>query len=225
VNKDATDAYKSLWGSAMDKFNDVLVKGLVEGKFELGDFVTYVLEELLRIQMAKQMAKLGEQIGGGDGAGGILGGLFSGVGKLFGGGSSAPASAGSTQAGYTGAFGFADGGIMTEYGALALNKYANGGIAKEPQVAIYGEGSMAEAYVPLPDGRSIPVTMNMPAAAQQQANNGGGINQEINIINQSGEQVTAESSTSFNGEKYVTDIILKGVNRPGPLRDAISGVK
>ena len=65
---------------------------------------------------------------------------------------------------------FANGGVMTEYGTLPLQKYANGGIAKKPQVAIYGEGKMPEAYVPLPDGRTIPVTMS--GAAQ----GGGDVN-------------------------------------------------
>lgn len=54
---------------------------------------------------------------------------------------------------------FADGGIMTSAGAVPLRKYAAGGIASSPQLALYGEGSRPEAYVPLPDGRRIPVAM------------------------------------------------------------------
>jgi lambda family phage tail tape measure protein len=61
-------------------------------------------------------------------------------------------------------FGFADGGIMTSAGPLPLRAYASGGVATTPQLAVFGEGSMAEAYVPLPDGRSIPVTMNQPSS-------------------------------------------------------------
>lgn len=57
-------------------------------------------------------------------------------------------------------FGFADGGVMTQAGPLPLRKYAGGGIATSPQIAVFGEGSRPEAFVPLPDGRSIPVTMN-----------------------------------------------------------------
>lgn len=56
-------------------------------------------------------------------------------------------------------YNFANGGIMTNAGAIPLHKYANGGIATKPQVALYGEGSKPEAYVPLPDGRTIPVTL------------------------------------------------------------------
>lgn len=56
-------------------------------------------------------------------------------------------------------FGFADGGIMTGRGPMPLRAYASGGVASSPQLAMFGEGSMPEAFVPLPDGRSIPVTM------------------------------------------------------------------
>ena len=57
-------------------------------------------------------------------------------------------------------FGFATGGVMTASGPMALRSYASGGIANSPQLALFGEGSKPEAYVPLPDGRSIPVTMS-----------------------------------------------------------------
>ncbi len=58
-----------------------------------------------------------------------------------------------------GIFGFADGGIMTSAGPLPLHAYASGGIASRPQLALFGEGSRPEAFVPLPDGRNIPVKM------------------------------------------------------------------
>ncbi|HHT4259123.1 TPA: tape measure protein [Klebsiella variicola] len=53
----------------------------------------------------------------------------------------------------------ANGGIFGPNGAVPLNTYSNGGIATKPQIALYGEGRDNEAYVPLPDGRSIPVTL------------------------------------------------------------------
>ena len=62
-------------------------------------------------------------------------------------------------------FGFADGGVMTSEGPLPLRGYASGGIANSPQLAVFGEGSRPEAYVPLPDGRTIPVTMSGGAAS------------------------------------------------------------
>ena len=63
------------------------------------------------------------------------------------------------RAGMKSIFGFANGGIMTGNGPLPLKRYARGGIANSPQMAMFGEGSTPEAYVPLPDGRSIPVKM------------------------------------------------------------------
>lgn len=58
-----------------------------------------------------------------------------------------------------GAFAFAKGGVMTARGPLPLHTYASGGIANSPQMAVFGEGRSPEAFVPLPDGRTIPVTM------------------------------------------------------------------
>jgi hypothetical protein len=52
---------------------------------------------------------------------------------------------------------FANGGVM---GGLPIHQYAEGGIARTPQLAVFGEGRGAEAFVPLPDGKSIPVKMD-----------------------------------------------------------------
>ena len=68
---------------------------------------------------------------------------------------------------------FATGGVMTNNGPVPLKKYAKGGIAYGPQMALFGEGSTPEAYVPLPDGRSIPVKMK--------GNNAGGANVTVNV--------------------------------------------
>lgn len=76
---------------------------------------------------------------------------------------------------------FADGGIMGADGPMSLRKYASGGIATSPQLALFGEGSRPEAYVPLPDGRSIPVTMR--------GRGSGGINITMNVV--------AQDATSF----------------------------
>lgn len=50
------------------------------------------------------------------------------------------------------------GNIMTENGPLPLKKYARGGITSGPVLSLAGEAG-PEAIVPLPDGRSIPVTI------------------------------------------------------------------
>jgi hypothetical protein len=93
--------------------------------------------------------------GGGSGSGGFsFGSLFGGGGS---GGDMGVAGIGETWS--------ANGNIMTSRGPLPLNRYAMGGIATSPQVSVFGEGRGPEAYVPLPDGRSIPVSMKMPAMA------------------------------------------------------------
>ena len=96
---------------------------------------------------------------------GLLGGLFNsalgGIGGLFGGGGGG--GGGGSLAGVTSlfssGFAFANGGVMTSNGPVPLRRYAGGGVADFPQVAMYGEGSKPEAFVPLPDGRSIPVSV------------------------------------------------------------------
>jgi lambda family phage tail tape measure protein len=216
-NQDASEQYKSLWGSAMDSFSDTVADGLIEGKFQIADFVQYVLKELIKIQVAKAVAGIATSIAG----------AWSGAGAASG-----SMSAGATQAGYTGtdfsnwvaAQPYANGGIMTKWGNAKLKEYANGGIARSPQVAVFGEGSMAEAYVPLPDGRTIPVTL------QGQMAGGGGQQPaqqprvSVNVINQSGTQMNGEQTgQSFDGEQFVVDVVLKAVNRPGALRDAVKG--
>lgn len=66
---------------------------------------------------------------------------------------------------FKGGSGFADGGIMTSMGPLPLRRYASGGVTDRPQLAMFGEGSKPEAYVPLPDGRSIPAVVSLKGMA------------------------------------------------------------
>jgi hypothetical protein len=75
---------------------------------------------------------------------------------------------------------------MSSKGPVPLRKYANGGIASSPQLALFGEGSQNEAYVPLPDGRSIPVVQK-----------GGGKSTSI-VVNMT---VVAKDADSFQQSK------------------------
>jgi hypothetical protein len=84
-----------------------------------------------------------------------LSGMFGGAGA---GGGSDP-SAGAGGGGFLSLFGLATGGIMSSHGPLSLMRYASGGIATGPQLALFGEGRQNEAFVPLPDGRAIPVRL------------------------------------------------------------------
>jgi hypothetical protein len=89
----------------------------------------------------------------------------------------------------------AKGGIMTSDGMLDLSKYARGGVAKSAQIAVFGEGSMNEAYVPLPDGRSIPVTLRTESSAVETLETSGPDNMvNISIIINKGDGGDSETS-------------------------------
>lgn len=59
-----------------------------------------------------------------------------------------------------GAPALAEGGVMPGpvTGTAPVRAFARGGIARRPTMALFGEGNNAEAFVPLPDNRSIPVS-------------------------------------------------------------------
>jgi len=117
-----------------------------------------------------------------------------------------------------GSFFFADGGVMSAMGSVPLKKYAAGGVATSPQMAIFGEGDMAEAYVPLPDGRRIPV------ALQGSMNSGGG-NVVVNVVNQTSQPVNAaQGQPRFDGKQMVLDVVLTAAAQPGPFRDGLKNV-
>lgn len=146
------------------------------------------------------------------GSSGSLGGLFgSGAGKM---GNLTDSQALSEFA----PLAFAKGGILDSLGSVPLRKYAAGGIARSPQLALYGEAG-PEAYVPLPDGRSIPVTLNTGTAAQQ-----GVPNVTVNVINQTTQQVSSQQSQPrFDGKQMILDIVLSAATSPGPFRTGMKG--
>ena len=116
---------------------------------------------------------------------------------------------------------FAEGGVMTSQGPLPLNMYANGGVASTPQMAIFGEGSTPEAYVPLPDGRSIPVTMKTDGInTTTTTNNAGGVQINISVTN-SGEKSDAhgtDAETWKNVAEKVRSVVMEQLvvqQRPG----------
>ncbi|WBM73001.1 tape measure protein (plasmid) [Buttiauxella sp. WJP83] len=85
----------------------------------------------------------------------------------------------------------ANGGIFGKNGAVPLRAYQTGGIATSPQLALFGEGSMNEAYVPLPDGKSIPVTLSGDGARGNSAVTAP-VSIQINVTNEGG---SSESSS------------------------------
>lgn len=152
-----------------------------------------------------------------EGAGSLLKSVFS---TLFSG------AAGSGGGG--GIFGFlgsvasalflSKGGVVGAHGSMALERYATGGVARTRQLAMFGEGSLPEAFVPLPDGRSIPVSL---------AGGGGTVNASFSspvTVNLGGSSSTAMGNPDQARELGTTisravrgefNELLRQATRPG----------
>ena len=149
------DALSSLGQQAFKGIEDALVSLVTTGTANFREFAVSILQETSRMIIQQLVLKSIMQAIGAIGGGG--GGFFAG-----GGGGFTQFNASGVDfnpVAFSGTKLFANGGIMTGDGPLPLNKYASGGIANSPQLAMFGEGSTPEAYVPLPDGRRIPVAM------------------------------------------------------------------
>ena len=188
--EDTKGKLQASYASWMDGFVNTIVDGVAEGKFAFKDFVKSALKDLLKILMRALMVRA----------------VMAAMGNV------APVDAPSE--GFDDLWRFAKGGIMSPNGPV--KQYARGGIATKPQISVHGEGSMNEAYVPLPDGRSIPVTM-------AGGGSGGTPDVTVNVINESGVPVDAEQDggLQFDGEGYVLDVVLKAAHRPGNFRDGL----
>ncbi|HBR1190652.1 TPA: tape measure protein [Klebsiella pneumoniae] len=127
-------------------------------------------------------------------------------------------ASGGGSGGSGGAVAHANGGVFGPNGVVPLKTYSKGGIATTPQLALFGEGRDNEAYVPLPDGRSIPVTMT--------GNIGGGgtiAPVAINIsVNSDGSSSTSGSDADGRGwndaAQRIKNIVLETITqekRPG----------
>lgn len=130
---------------------DGLVQFVKTGKINFKDFANAVIEEIIRIQVRMALAGLISS---------IIGGATTATAGSYSGGTAGSSFGNNYNLDMPAAPSFATGGIMTASGPMPLNRYASGGIARSPQMAMFGEGRMPEAYVPLPNGRSIPVEMN-----------------------------------------------------------------
>jgi tape measure domain-containing protein len=202
----ADQSFAQFFSNATSGFEDAITKG---GKFS--DVLKGIESDLVR--MITRLAITGplfdalKSSGIGstlvNGAKDIFSGLFGPGGRI-----------GAIQAEPTitpiGVQPYADGGIMTSRGPLPLKRYAAGGIANTPQFSMFGEGSMPEAYVPLPDGRSIPVNMR----------GGGGMSvvQNVNVnvggSNASPAMITAAARLGANQAKAE---LVAEMNRGGDL--------
>jgi tape measure domain-containing protein len=214
-------AIEGIFSRGFDKGIDAFVSMVVEGKNALDalrDVAKSVASDILKTFMQLAVANpiknalFGtnyNSLGGGGGIGGILGGGF---GQGFFGGGGYAGVTGSVNVGSYAmpTIGFANGGIMTPNGRKPLRSYAGGGIANSAQFAEFGEGRKPEAFVPLPDGRSIPVTMQ---GAQGQM--------PIHIHEAPGVKADV-SYGNKNGDPGI-HVMLKAIARQALMEDITSG--
>ena len=169
---------------AFEHLADTLTDFIKTGKFEFATFTKAILDDItamiVRAAIVRPIAS------------GILGliGMAAVSTGVPGGGL---ASTGASASAYHPTNQFANGGIMTAMGSMPLQKYSSGGIANSPQLAMFGEGRQAEAYVPLPDNRRIPVKME----------GGGGIQfSQTIIINGDGTSSANGAGTGQNAQQF-----------------------
>lgn len=193
--RDTAAQTKMVLTDAFRGAEDAFVEFVRTGKLSFASLARSIEEDLIRIAFRKTVAGIGSSIFSALASGAA--GAGAGVGNA--GGSSSPYLA-------------ANGGIVGPGGPIPLKKYARGGIATSPQMAIFGEGSMNEAYVPLPDGRSIPVVQK----------GGGGVNVTVNM-NGGAANVEANAGAGEQGRqlgKTISAVVLQEIQRqkrPGGL--------
>ena len=189
---DTTSKMGQLGADLTQGLVDNFVDLAVDGKASFADLAESAVKSLIKIQLQAAITRAAADLEGGGGGGWM--GAVAGFAKSF--------------------FKFANGGVMTDKGKLPTTAYATGGIADSPQLALFGEGSTPEAYVPLPDGKTIPVTMK----------GGGAGNVQVNVINQSGQPVDAQQGQPrFDGRQMILDVVLKAAGEPGSFRNGLKG--
>jgi lambda family phage tail tape measure protein len=201
------DALSNLGQQAFKGIEDALVSLVTTGTANFRQFAVSILEETSRMIIQQLVLKQIMQAIGAIGGGG--GGLLAGGGGAF-----TQFNASSVRfnpLAFSGTSFLANGGIMTGDGLMPLNKYASGGIARSPQLAMFGEGSTPEAYVPLPDGRRIPVAMQ----------GGGGGNTTVNVsVDAKGTSVQGDAGKGEQLARVISQAVqaeLIKQKRPGGL--------
>ena len=88
-------------------------------------------------------------------------------------------------------------GAVWKGGFTPFTAFANGGVVNGPTLGLIGEGKYNEAVVPLPDGRSIPVSFGGRSARDMMGNGAPGMPQAPSLSMQF-------ETTKINGVEYVS---------------------
>jgi lambda family phage tail tape measure protein len=173
---------------------DALVKFVKSGKLSFADLANAIIDDLVRI--AVRQAELG---------------IVLAVGSAFAPSPAPAASAGQSYSNISTSTA-ANGNVITRDGVMPLERFAKGGVVDRAHVAIFGEAG-AEAFVPLPDGRSIPVSM-------KGASGGGNVSVIVNVNMADGTEKTAGSNDGqMLGKAIAAAVKAELINqkRPGGL--------
>lgn len=223
---DATDGMKALdqvttgsltaAGNALVEFGT----GAKDSGHAFGDFAKSVIRDiesmLVKMYLLAPLAKALQP-----GAGGL-----PGLSGLFGFGSSDSASASIFDSAKVAASAF--GNVMTSRGPMVLHRYAAGGVATSPQVSIFGEGRQNEAYVPLADGRSIPVSISMPGNSGSAAP-AAPASGDVHVHNYAGADVQAQRVPNQAGGtdlhivvgRAMNGLLINDIANAGPVSRAL----
>lgn len=105
----------------------------------------------------------------------------------------------------------------SDVAASSVGSMAGGAIA-----SVGGNLAMAGRSIAPQMVTAMPQQASMTRSAPAPASMGGAV--EFNLINQSGEQMSArETGRRFDGKKMILDVVLEAVNKPGSFRDGMKG--
>jgi tape measure domain-containing protein len=209
---DVTEQMEQAGARWLDSFSDKMVDAMLTGKASFSDFAESVIRDIAKIIIQAQMA---EMLGGssGGGIGGFFGSIFSSIGSaIFGGGGAADTTINTPTATLHG------GGIAGREAAYYQSvpnslfdnakKFHSGGMPglrsdEVPAILEKGEGVFTKEQMRAMGGMATPEI-------------------EINVINQSGQQVNAQQNQPrFDGRKMILDVVLTAMQHPGQFRDGM----
>jgi len=213
--KDSSQQMQEAGARWLESWTDAMVEFAATGKINFTAMTVSILKDILRIQIQASMAKSAL------GSGGWMSGILGIIGSMFG------SSGGYDPSAYPGSSGgmtqvdvFHKGGIAGRDSGPSM-KVLNSLFAGAPKFHTGGMPGLKSDEMPaiLRKGEGVFTKEQMKAL-------GGGQGEApkitINMINQTGTPAQGQQGDiRFDGEKWVLDIIMKNVSRPGEFREGM----
>ena len=194
--EDSFSRAKDFTEKSFKDMEDAMVEFVMTGKMSISDLAESVYRDLVRMTIQTNITgNFAKAIQNTNWSGvfGDMGNSF--FGGIFGGGGSSPSAPVLLQV--------ANGGVIGSQGFMPLQKFASGGIANKPQLAMFAEGSTPEAFVPVPSGK-IPVELNVKGGAQAPMINiyVQGVRDEGSLRKSAGQVAQAAASALQQSRRY-----------------------